>query len=171
MTTTGSATTLVPSTDDSVPTDDTLDGESVARATSRSRPIPREACYGEGDAAAASACFAELVAAGDIEASEVPIFLRYPECGAAELGWSGDYYSLSDAEFVAAVEAAAPCFQALVDSGEIGGLRGPRRDRPPGVPRRPQLVHRPTRRRRTPSAFERRCAFERSERCGWARPG
>lgn len=114
----GSVTTLVPSTDDSVPTDDTLDGESSP--SDESIPAdPAEDCYRESDATDASACFAQIVAAGEIEASEVPISLRYPECGLADLVWSGDYYSLSDADFVVAVEAAAPCFQALVDSGEI----------------------------------------------------
>ena len=102
-----------------MPTDDTIDGESSPSDESIPADPGRTACYGENDAAAASACFAEVVAAGEIEASEVPIFLRFPECGLAELGWSGDYYSLPDAEFVAVVEEAAPCFQALVASGEL----------------------------------------------------
>ncbi len=49
---------------------------------------------------------------------DVPWYLRYPECGLADLGWNGDYYSLPDEEFAATVADAAPCFQELVDSGE-----------------------------------------------------
>ena len=45
----GTATTLVPSTDDTVATDDTLDGESSP--SDESIPAdPAEDCYGENDA-------------------------------------------------------------------------------------------------------------------------
>jgi hypothetical protein len=49
----------------------------------------------------------------------VPVELRFPECGYGEIRWSGALYSLPDAEFIAAVEAARPCFLALVESGQI----------------------------------------------------
>jgi hypothetical protein len=49
----------------------------------------------------------------------VPWFLRFPECGVAEIGFSGDYYSLPDDEFVALVEEVAPCFQELMASGQV----------------------------------------------------
>ena len=48
----------------------------------------------------------------------VPIELRHPECGFDER-WSGELYQMSDAEFIAAIEEAQPCFLALLDSGEI----------------------------------------------------
>jgi hypothetical protein len=80
---------------------------------------PAEECWIESDARAATTCFDALVAAGEIEASSVPWYLRNPECGLADLGWNGDYYSLPDAEFTATVEEAAPCFQELVESGEV----------------------------------------------------
>jgi hypothetical protein len=79
---------------------------------------PAEECWIESEATDAAACFDTLVAGGEIQAVDVPWYLRYPECGLAELGWNGEYYGLADDEFVAAVEEAAPCFQALVDSGE-----------------------------------------------------
>ena len=55
-------------------------------------------------------------------ATDVPWYLRYPECGLADLGWNGEYYSLPDDEFAATVDDAAPCFQELVDSGEADEL-------------------------------------------------
>ncbi|MET0326196.1 MAG: hypothetical protein ABW219_13295 [Ilumatobacteraceae bacterium] len=115
-------TTVVPS-DDTRPTDDSIDGESAPADDS----VPAEdadaadgsSCYGEADALDAAACFEEVVAAGGMDADEVPFFVRWPECGLAEVGWSGDYYTLPDAEFVAVVEEAAPCFEDLVASGEV----------------------------------------------------
>ena len=79
---------------------------------------PAEECWIESDAAAAATCFDALVADGEIAPGDVPWYLRYPECGLADLGWNGDYYSLPDEEFAATVADAAPCFQELVDSGE-----------------------------------------------------
>ena len=61
----------------------------------------------------------------------MPWYFRFPECGAAELIWSGDYYSLPDAEFVASVEALQPCVQGLdrvrrgVDDYEFGEVGRP----------------------------------------------
>lgn len=78
-----------------------------------------ERCYNELDATDATACFQEYVTTGEIDETFMPIALRFPECGYAELSWSGDLYSMSDADFVAAVEAARPCFLALVAAGTI----------------------------------------------------
>ena len=80
---------------------------------------PAGVCYTESTGEAAGACFRELIDAGEIEASVAPIYVLYPECGLAEVYWSGDYTSLPDADFVAIVEEAAPCFQQLVRSGEL----------------------------------------------------
>ena len=70
-------------------------------------------------AATAAECFQALVEDDSIDAQEVPLYLRFPECGLAELCWSGDYFSMPDDEFVAAATDAAPCFQALVTAGEL----------------------------------------------------
>ena len=78
-----------------------------------------ERCYNEVAAADATECFKEYVATGEIDETFIPIALRFPECGYAEASWSGDLYSMSDADFVAAVEAARPCFLALVAAGTI----------------------------------------------------
>ncbi len=94
-----------------VPLDD--EGETVD---------PAEACWIESEATTAAACFEALVADGSIVEGDVPWYLRYPECGLADLGWSGEYYELADAEFVATVEDASPCFQELVASGEADEL-------------------------------------------------
>jgi hypothetical protein len=76
-------------------------------------------CYAERAAADAAACFDGYVESGEIDRLSVPATLLYPECGLAELTWEGGLYSATDAEFAAAVDAAAPCFEALVASGEI----------------------------------------------------
>lgn len=78
-----------------------------------------ERCYNEVDAVDATACFNEYVGTGEIEANFMPVALRFPECGYADVSWSGDLYSMPDAEFVATVEAARPCFLALVAAGTI----------------------------------------------------
>ena len=78
-----------------------------------------ERCYNELDATDATACFQEYVTTGEIDETFMPIALRFPECGYAELSWNGELYSMSDADFVAAVEAARPCFLALVAAGTI----------------------------------------------------
>ena len=78
-----------------------------------------ERCYNELDAADATACFQEYIATGEIDATFMPVALRFPECGYAEVSWSSELYSMSDADFVAAVEAARPCFLVLVAAGTI----------------------------------------------------
>lgn len=77
------------------------------------------ACYDEPIAADAAACFQQYVDLGDIDASYVPVALRYPECGIAELSWEYGYTELSDEEFTAVIEQAIPCFEAAVERGEI----------------------------------------------------
>ena len=115
----GSATTCRPNddvvTDDEVSVPTTVDESMI-------EDDPADDCYGEDDALAAAACFQVLVDDGTIEPFEMPIFLRFPDCGLAEVSWSGDFYSLPDAEFMALVNEAAPCFQTKVASGEIDQL-------------------------------------------------
>ncbi|MGH9272569.1 MAG: hypothetical protein ACRDZ2_15000 [Ilumatobacteraceae bacterium] len=81
---------------------------------------PAEDCYSETEGEAAAECYQGLVDTGEIDPIEVPVYLRVPECGLADLYWSGDYYDLPDAEFVTVVEEAAPCFQDAVTAGTIG---------------------------------------------------
>jgi hypothetical protein len=76
-------------------------------------------CYAETTASDAAACFDRYVATGEIDVLSVPATLLHPECGLAELTWEGGLYSATDEEFAAALEIAVPCFQALVDSGEL----------------------------------------------------
>ncbi|HZB39404.1 MAG TPA: hypothetical protein VE487_00480 [Ilumatobacter sp.] len=78
-----------------------------------------ERCYSELNAADATACFQEYVTTGELDPTLMPIALRFPECGYAEVSWGSHLYSMSDADFVAAVEAARPCFLALVAAGTI----------------------------------------------------
>lgn len=78
-----------------------------------------EQCYSEVDAGAAADCFGAAVAAGELTETDVPVYLRFPECGLAEASWSGDLYGLDDATFVAIVEPAVACFDGLVRAGTI----------------------------------------------------
>jgi hypothetical protein len=80
---------------------------------------PSGVCYTESTGEAASVCFQELIDAGEIDPSVVPVYVRFPECGLADVFWSGDYTSLPDADFTAIIEETAPCFQQLVASGEL----------------------------------------------------
>ena len=81
-------------------------------------------CYAELDPLAAQNCFAAAVSSGEIEASEVPLALRHPECGYVD-SWGGGIYSLPDEEFIAAAEAAQPCFLDLVERGEVSEFELP----------------------------------------------
>jgi hypothetical protein len=76
-------------------------------------------CHAEPLAKDAAACFDRYVASGEIDRFSVPASLLHPECGLAEFSWEGGLYSATDAEFAAVLDAAVPCFQALVDGDEI----------------------------------------------------
>jgi hypothetical protein len=88
-------------------------------------PDASQECYSETDTDTAVACFSELVASGGLDPIYVPIALRFPECGYAELSWTGAVYQMPDAEFIAAVEPLAACFQGLVDSGIVQSYEVP----------------------------------------------
>ena len=68
---------------------------------------------------------------GTIDADLVNPPFRFPECGAAEAYWL-DVYSMGDAEFVALVESASPCFLGLVAAGQIEAVHAAHRDARPG---------------------------------------
>ncbi len=97
---------------------ESLTVEEVAPLDDEATSDAADACWSELEATTAAACFEELVASGELTSTDVPWYLRYSECGLAEVGWNGEYYSLEDAEFAATVEEASPCFQELVASGE-----------------------------------------------------
>jgi len=86
----------------------TIDGDSDALS----------ACYIEGDATTAIACMNDGIAAGTIDPTFVPAYFRFPECGVAEQ-YFDQLYDMSDADFVAMVEAASPCFLGLIESGAV----------------------------------------------------
>lgn len=83
-----------------------------------------EDCYSMPDVQEATECFEAAVDAGEIDASFIPLALRHPECGYTEW-WGGGLYSLPDDEFIAAVEAARPCFLDLVERGVISEFELP----------------------------------------------
>ncbi|MEO6652349.1 MAG: hypothetical protein ABIP17_06810 [Ilumatobacteraceae bacterium] len=75
-------------------------------------------CYAEFEPADATDCFSSVSAAGGPELSAMPFQLRFPECGYAD-SWYTDFYQWPDADFIAAAEAARPCFLDLVTQGAI----------------------------------------------------
>jgi len=118
----------LPDLDDESADDDSDAGPppTVSSVPVPSGPLPGsvptsagETCYAEREADAAAACFQDLIDAGDVDPIMVPAFLRFPECGLAEAYWGGEYFSLPDDEFIALVEPAVPCFEALLSTGEI----------------------------------------------------
>jgi hypothetical protein len=80
---------------------------------------PSGICFTEPTGEEAGACFRELIEAGRIDPAVAPVYVLYPECGLAEVYWSGEFSALPDADFIAIVEETAPCFQRLVRSGEL----------------------------------------------------
>ena len=102
---------------DTIPVDDpTFD--TVPDDTAVDEFAALNECYSEFEAAAALTCMRDGIAAGTIDPTFVPATFRFPECGVSEAYWDG-MYEMADAEFVALIEAAAPCFRALVDAGTI----------------------------------------------------
>ncbi len=112
--------TIVPDTipDESVVDSGGLDTDTVPGSIEEGTDAGSE-CYLAENGTDAADCFEALIATGELSPSSVPVYLRAAECGLAELYWSGDYFSLPDAEFSAAVEAAAPCFEALLADGTL----------------------------------------------------
>lgn len=76
------------------------------------------ACYAEFEYEPAVACFQAGLAAATITPDEIPVQLRFPECGLGEPYWTG-YFQMSDAEFIAAISAASPCFADKVAAGAL----------------------------------------------------
>ena len=99
--------------------DYSMPGDDETTDTGGGISDPTNECFAESESGDAADCFQALVEEGSIEAQDVPLYLRFPECGLAELWWSGDYFSMSDDDFVAAATDAAPCFEALVTAGEL----------------------------------------------------
>jgi hypothetical protein len=100
--------------------DDSFGDDSFGDDSGQSAEVAAwDRCYEEPVAADATACFQQYVDSGEIDATVIPVALRFPECGYADVTWRGDLYSMSDADFVATVEAARPCFLALVDAGTL----------------------------------------------------
>ena len=52
-------------------------------------------------------------------------YYRFTECAVGEVYFSGDIYSMSDADFTAFAVGAAPCFQPYVADGTISQFELP----------------------------------------------
>ena len=99
---------------ESIP-DDTISGDTVPLDTIAETPLDR--CWQILDAAEATACFQEVVSSGEVDPFAVPLEMLHPECGVAEAYWTN--FDLTDEAFFELIDAARPCFLALVASGEI----------------------------------------------------
>jgi hypothetical protein len=99
------------------PGDGTTDDGSSSTPTDPDGLDPVSECYSAPSGEEAASCFADLLATGQAETWEVPAELRFPECGVADLYWTG-YSSLGDEEFFEAVEPARPCFLDVLESGQ-----------------------------------------------------
>jgi hypothetical protein len=104
---------------DDLSDDTAVSADAGSQAADTGEAATWDECYNEREAADASACFQQFVDIGEIDASYIPVVLRFPECGYADLSWSGDLYSMGDAEFVAAADAARPCFVALLEAETV----------------------------------------------------
>jgi hypothetical protein len=77
-----------------------------------------EECYSLLDVNEALMCFGAALDADEVDEWQVAAEMRFPECGAAEAHWEG-YFLMDDAEFLALVEEARPCFLQLVEDGRL----------------------------------------------------
>lgn len=96
--------------DDTLAPDDTVSGD-----TQPEDPLAR--CWATIDANEASTCFQEMVNAGEADGAVVPVEMLYPECGVAADYWTN--FQMPDDVFFQLIDAARPCFLALVASGEL----------------------------------------------------
>ncbi len=80
-------------------------------------------CYAM-PAAEGVGCIQQGIADGSIDPAFVAATVRFPQCGVAEAYWI-DIYSMPDADFVALVQAASPCFLDLVAAGAVSAWEVP----------------------------------------------
>ncbi len=84
-----------------------------------------EACYQESDYSAFASCISAGLDDGSIDPSSVPPYFRFADCGVGEPYFSGAVYSMSDSDFTAFANAAAPCFQQHVADGSVSQFELP----------------------------------------------
>lgn len=83
------------------------------------------ACTALGEPTASIGCLQAGMADGSLDPSLVPVPVRHPECGVAELYVLGQVYLMDDASFVTAMTAAQPCFLGLVAAGAVDSFEVP----------------------------------------------
>ena len=84
-----------------------------------------EACFAETEFAVFSQCLAAGIDDGSIDPTSVGPQFRFPDCGVGEQYFNGSVYTMSDEEFTAFAEQAAPCFQQLLADGSISQFELP----------------------------------------------
>ena len=104
---------------------DTNSGDTGSGGTSSHNTDGLDRCYHETEYAAFSACVAAGIDDGSIDATFVAPYYRFTECAVGEVYFSGDIYSMSDADFTAFAVGAAPCFQPYVADGTISQFELP----------------------------------------------
>ncbi|MGH9134591.1 MAG: hypothetical protein ACRDZZ_11680 [Ilumatobacteraceae bacterium] len=96
-----------------IPPVDTVPIDTAPLDTLVANPLDR--CWEIVDPGEASTCFQDVVNSGEVEFWQAPIEMLHPECGAADAYWT--FFEMTDADFFAVIDAARPCFLALVESG------------------------------------------------------
>ena len=120
-----------PASTDPTSTDPSVTYPSVTYPSSTETSVPdtsvpdtsgasgMDRCYQHVDYVAFSACITAGINDGSIDATFVPAYFRFADCGVGEKYFNGGVYSMSDADFMAFATAAAPCFKKYVDNGTI----------------------------------------------------
>ncbi len=134
-------TTPIDTFPDDTITDEPITDDTVSTTRCRTTRSSSRRSIGVGRSSMpteASACFQEVVNAGEADSLAAPLEMLHPECGVAEAYWTN--FDMTDEAFFVLIDAARPCFLALVESGEIAGVRPADRVHEARVLRGPQLV-------------------------------
>ena len=100
-------------------------GGGTGTGTSTGSSNGFDACINEFEYQAYASCVKAGIDDGSIDATKVPPYFRFDECGVGQSYFEGDIYSMSDAEFTAFAAGAAPCFQKFVADGTIAAFELP----------------------------------------------
>jgi hypothetical protein len=109
----------VPGIDPTI-SDPSLDPTTTDPGTSDTFPRrPVDDCYKQFDYDTFQSCVTAGLQDGSIADSEVSAYFRFPDCGVGKTYFNGDVYGMSDTEFIAFANSAAPCFNKYVDAGKV----------------------------------------------------
>jgi len=96
-----------------------IGGDTGSSTGGGTEPSGFDACFAEIEYDAFSSCVTAGIDDGSIDATTVPPYFRFVDCGVGEAYWNGEVYGMSDADFTDFANQAAPCFQKHVDEGAV----------------------------------------------------